>query len=394
MKKKFWIAVGVVALIAVLIGVNVWRNVSAEAITAETTQLEEQEIATNVMTPGTLKLKNEQIVYASPEKGEIDEILVEEGDKVKEGDELLRYVNEQLTLEKEQNALTIESGYIRINQLKKQLDRLDEKEEETAKQVGEEAAAESLEAERDQLDMERRMANIELKQAQLQKETIDKQLKDLTVKSEVDGTVLTVDEEAAHAMDQTEPNPVIRIAALNQLIVEGVISEYDTLKVEEGQSVVLRSDVVPDEEWQGTVTHIGFLPKQDASAAMGGESQAVEYAVEVAVESDDIDLKPGFQMIMEIETEKRNVPTLPLSAVVSEDQTTVNVELNDGSTEQTREEESVVYVVKDGKAERRVVQVGIVSGDRIEIRDGLDEDEHVIVDPPDNIKDGAEVTVK
>lgn len=394
MKKKFWIAVGVVALIAVLIGVNVWRNVSAEAITAETTQLEEQEIATNVMTPGTLKLKNEQIVYASPEKGEIDEILVEEGDKVKEGDELLRYVNEQLTLEKEQNALTIESGYIRINQLKKQLDRLDEKEEETAKQVGEEAAAESLEAERDQLDMERRMANIELKQAQLQKETIDKQLKDLTVKSEVDGTVLTVDEEAAHVMDQTEPNPVIRIAALNQLIVEGVISEYDTLKVEEGQSVVLRSDVVPDEEWQGTVTHIGFLPKQDASAAMGGESQAVEYAVEVAVESDDIDLKPGFQMIMEIETEKRNVPTLPLSAVVSEDQTTVNVELNDGSTEQTREEESVVYVVKDGKAERRVVQVGIVSGDRIEIRDGLDEDEHVIVDPPDNIKDGAEVTVK
>ena len=34
------------------------------------------------------------------------------------------------------------------------------------------------------------------------------------------------------------------------------------------------------------------------------------------MESEDIELKPGFQMIMEIETEKRKVPTLPLSAVV------------------------------------------------------------------------------
>src|SRR5690606_38921335 len=102
------------------------------------------------------------------------------------------------------------------------------------------------EGERDQLEMERRMANIELKQAQLQKETIDKQLKNLTVKSEVDGTVLSVDEAAAHATNQAEPQPVIRIAALDELIVEGVISEYDTLEVEEGQEVVLSSDVVPD----------------------------------------------------------------------------------------------------------------------------------------------------
>ena len=48
---------------------------------------------------------------------------MEEGDEVKEGDALLRYVNEELTLEKEQNAPTIESSYLRINELKKQLDR-------------------------------------------------------------------------------------------------------------------------------------------------------------------------------------------------------------------------------------------------------------------------------
>ncbi|AQS57233.1 efflux RND transporter periplasmic adaptor subunit [Novibacillus thermophilus] len=386
--KKIWIAIGVATVIVLLVGINVWRQVAAEGLTVKTTQLEQREIASSVMTPGTLKLKNEQTVYASPEKGEVDEILVEEGDQVKEGDALLRYANEQLELEKEQNALTIESNYLRLNHLKKQLDRLDEKEDEADEQIGGEQAVQSIEDERDQLEMERRMANIELKQAQLQKETIDKQLKDLTVKSEVDGTVLSVDEVAAHATNQTEPQPVIRIAALDELIVEGVISEYDTLKVEEGQAVVLSSDVVPDEEWKGKVTHIGYLPEQ--SNSMNGETEAVQYAVEVAVESEDIPLKPGFQMIMEIETEKRKVPTLPLSAVISESRAAVDGD----STEASSEEEHYVFVVKDGKAERRPVEVGIVSDDRIEIKDGLEPDEHVIVDPPDDLKDGAEVTVK
>ena len=386
--KKIWIAIGVAAVIVLLVGINVWRQVAAEGLTVETTQLEQREIASSVMTPGTLKLKNEQTVYASPEKGEVDEILVEEGDQVKEGDALLRYANEELELEKEQNALTIESSYLRLNHLKKQLDRLDEKEDEADEQIGGEQAVQSIEDERDQLEMERRMANIELKQAQLQKETIEKQLKDLTVKSEVDGTVLSVDEVAAHTTNQTEPQPVIRIAALDELIVEGVISEYDTLKVEEGQAVVLSSDVVPDEEWKGKVTHIGYLPEQ--SNSVNGEAEAVQYAVEVAVESEDIPLKPGFQMIMEIETEKRNVPTLPLSAVVSESQATVGGD----STEPSSEEEHYVFVVKDGKAERRTVEVGIVSDDRIEIKDGLEPDEHVVVDPPEDLKDGGEVTVK
>ncbi|MFS8580487.1 MAG: HlyD family efflux transporter periplasmic adaptor subunit, partial [Novibacillus thermophilus] len=180
-----------------------------------------------------------------------------------------------------------------------------------------------------------------------------------------------------------------RIAALDELIVEGVISEYDTLKVEEGQEVVLSSDVVPDEEWKGKVTHIGYLPEQ--SNSVNGEAEAVQYAVEVAVESEDIPLKPGFQMIMEIETEKRKVPTLPLSAVVSKSQATVGGDSTEPSSE---EEEHYVFVVKDGKAERRPVEVGIVSDDRIEIKDGLESDEHVVANPPENLKDGAEVTVK
>lgn len=395
MKKKIWITIGVIALIGGFIGFNVWQEVSAEKrFTVKTTQLKDEEITATVMTPGTLKLKNEQSVYVSPEKGEVDEILVKEGDKVKKGDELLRYTNEEMQLEKEQNALNIESAYLRINNIKKQLERLKKKEKDLSEEIGEEDAKETIAAERDQLQMEERSANIELKQSQLQKESIEKRLKELKVKSEVKGTVLEVDEDAVHISSaQAEPKPVIRIAALDELIVEGVLSEYDTLKVKEDQPVTLRSDVVPDKEWKGKITHIGYLPEQNA-AGLGAETEAVQYAVEVAVESDDIELKPGFQMIMDIETEKKTVPTLPLSAIVNQAHTTINIGLDAGTVDETSEDESVVYVVANGVAQMRTVEVGMVSGERIEIKSGLEPDEQVIVDPPDDIKDGAEVTVE
>lgn len=397
MKKKVWISIGVVAIIAILVGVNVWRGVSADGATVEVTRLKEQEMAENIMIPGTLKLKNEQTVYVSPEKGEVQEITVKEGDKVKKGDVLLRYTNESLQLEKEQNALNIELGYMRINSVKNRLDRLDKKEKDLAEQVGEEEASTQIEEERDQLKTEERSANIELKQSILQKESIEKQLRELKETSDVDGTVLEVDKEAVHASGslgpQGELQPVIRIAALDELMVEGVISEYDTLKVEEGQPVTLRSDVVPDEAWEGTVTHIGFLPRESA-ADLGGETEAVQYAIEVAVESEDVGLKPGFQLIMEIETEKKTVPTLPLEAIVSQDSTTIDVGLDTGSTEETKDEENIVFVVKDGKVEARPVKVGTISENRVEILDGLDADEEVVAQPPDHLKDGMDVTVQ
>ena len=297
-------------------------------------------------------------------------------------------------MEKEQNALSIESGYLRINGVKKQLDRLSKKEKELAEQIGEEEAKEQIEAEREQLEIERRSADLDQKQTLLQKEMIEKQLKQLKVTSEVDGTVLEVNEEAVHVSgSQAEPQPIIRIAALDELVVEGVISEYDTLKVKEGQVVKLQSDVVPEQEWQGKVTHIGFLPQQNA-LAMGGETEAVQYAIEVSVEDQNVELKPGFQMIMEIETERKKVPTLPLSAIVSETNTTINVGVNTGAIDQTDEEDNIVYVVKDGILEARSVEVGMVSGDRIEITSGLEPDEQVVVDPADNLKDGMEVTVQ
>ena len=53
---------------------------------------------------------------------------------------------------------------------------------------------------------------------------------------------------------------MIQIGNLDGMIATGTLSEYDTLKVAVGQKVVLSSDAVPGEKWEGEIIKIGTLP--------------------------------------------------------------------------------------------------------------------------------------
>src|SRR5699024_10482941 len=184
MKKK-WIVIGVSALIVLFIGINIWKSLASSTIKAETATLQEETMKETVMTPGTLKLENEQFVYFQAEKGEVAEIFVEEGDKVTKGDQLLRYENKQLDYEKEQNELQIRSTALSLDNIRKKHRDID-------KELEKDKDNEVLQQEHDQIKLEQQMTNIEFEQANLQKESIASQIDDLIVTAEVDGTVLAV----------------------------------------------------------------------------------------------------------------------------------------------------------------------------------------------------------
>ncbi|MGM7720180.1 efflux RND transporter periplasmic adaptor subunit [Metabacillus sp. Hm71] len=372
MKKKIWISIGVGLIILILIGLNVFAALRKENPVIDTINLEKREITEKVMVPGTLSLSQEDFIYLDPEKGEVSEILVKSGDRLEKGTPLLIYENEQLQLEKEQNTLSIESAYLRINQIKDQIDNLEEKEEDLAKQVGEQEAEEQVEAEKDQLETDLKVADIEARQLLLQKETLNKKLSQLDVKSEIAGTVLSIDEEAVAGISQT---PMIHIGNTDEYVVKGVISEYDALKISENQAVVLRSDVIPDKEWKGIVTKVSLLPEQTENG-IGNEDSAVQYPIEVSINAKDFAAKPGFKLIMEIEMNKRIVEAVPLEAVKQ-----------DG-------EDYYVYVVEDGKAIRKKVITGATSDEFMEITSGLKNGDAVIINPPDDLQNGMEVTTK
>ncbi|MCY8424399.1 efflux RND transporter periplasmic adaptor subunit [Bacillus vallismortis] len=374
--KKVWIGIGIAVLVALFIGINIYRSAAPASGSAgqkiEAGGLQEKEISSTVMVPGTLQFSNEQYVFYEADKGTLEDIKVKEGDKVKKGTPLVTYTNEQLSLEKEQNRLTAESNQLQIDQIEEKLKALNHKEKELAKQVGKKEAEKQIESERTELQMQKKTTEIDLKQTELQRQSLANRVSDLEVKSEIEGTVISVNQEAASKKSDIQ-EPVIHIGNPKDLVVSGKLSEYDTLKVKKGQKVTLTSDVIQDKTWKGTVSAVGLVPDQQDSTAVQGTDQAVQYPLQVKIKGDLPEGKPGFKFIMNIETDKRKANTLPSKAVKKE------------------ADQYYVYTVKDGKAKRVDVKIGEVTDDLTEIKEGVSQEDQVILNPSDQLTDGTEV---
>lgn len=124
MRKKVWMTIAVVTIFIGLFSVNVLVNARSENPTVKVTNLKKMEISNKIMISGTLKLAEEQTIYYNPEKGDVDEILVKEGDDVVQGTPLFTYKNSQLLLEQKQNKLQQESADMELNSLQKQLNNV------------------------------------------------------------------------------------------------------------------------------------------------------------------------------------------------------------------------------------------------------------------------------
>ncbi len=57
-------------------------------------------------------------------------------------------------------------------------------------------------------------------------------------------------------------------------------------------------------------------------------------------------------------------------------------------------EQTFVWVVRDGKVERRPVQTGAARGDQLPVTAGLEGGEAVVVDPPRRLREGSAVELQ
>ncbi|MET3685486.1 HlyD family secretion protein [Priestia megaterium] len=375
--KKGIIITAVAVVIVAVIGINVYRaqSVSGKAINVHVANIKEKKLRNTVMVPGTLKLADEQYVYFDAEKGEVERFHVTEGSRVQQGTSLVTYESDTLDLEQEQNKLEKKSSQLQIDSVSKQLSNLNKKQKELEKEMSKQEARDQIDTERTQLNLDLETAKIDLERNKLETKSIAKKERNLDVTSDINGTVLEVDKEAVNNTSDIQ-KPLIHIGNTDEYLATGVLSEYDALKIKTGQAVKITSDVLPDKEWAGSVKQIDYLPQQQASAEAGNDA-ANQYPIEVKVDDQDITMiKPGFKLLLEIETNSKKASSLPIKAVVNEDG------------------EKYVYVVKDKKAVRKEVKIGETTNKFIEIKSGVTSKDKVITNPTKNLTDGAEVTVQ
>jgi HlyD family secretion protein len=375
--KKGIIITAVAVVIVAVIGINVYRaqSVSGKAVNVHVANIKEKKLRNTVMVPGTLKLADEQYVYFDAEKGEVERFHVTEGSRVQQGTSLVTYESDALDLEQEQNNLEKKSSQLQIDSVSKQLSNLNKKQKELEKEMSKQEARDQIDTERTQLNLDLETAKIDLERNKLEAKSIAKKERNLYVSSDINGTVLEVDKEAVNNTSDVQ-KPLIHIGNTDEYLATGVLSEYDALKIKTGQAVKITSDVLPDKEWAGSVKQIDYLPQQQASAEAGNDA-ANQYPIEVKVDDQDITMiKPGFKLLLEIETSSKKASSLPIKAVVNEDG------------------EKYVYVVKDKKAVRKEVKIGETTNKFIEIKSGVSSKDKVITNPTKNLTDGAEVTVQ
>ncbi|WP_440601748.1 efflux RND transporter periplasmic adaptor subunit [Bacillus safensis] len=365
MRKKIIIGSILIIVIGLFIGFNIAKNQAKPVSTAaiKTVKLTPKEITSTVMTPGTLSFSEEQFIYEEEEKGKLKGIAVKEGEKVKAGTPLLTYENKELELEEQQQALVVESSTLKLEQLQNRLSELDEKK-----------AGANIKSERDQLQLELKAAELEQKQAEISQEKVKAQIEDLTVHSKIDGTVISIEQETG-AGGPEERQPIIHIGHEKKMIVRGLISEYDAIKIKKKQKVKVTSDVIRGKSWQGVVKKVGTVPVQTAVETTSSD-QTVQYPVEVEIKGKKPEAKPGFKMIMEIQTDKRQAQTIPETAVKKE---------TDGQ---------YVYVVEKNELKKVKVVIGETSGHDLEVTKGVKAEDQIIAHPTDDMYDGMEVNAE
>lgn len=151
----------------------------------------------------------------------------------------------------------------------------------------------------------------------------------------------------------------------NERVVAAKISEESFSKVRIGQTARLRLLTYGLQEFDAEV--LSFHPKAD-------EAQRFTVFLKVKVEHPEDVLLPGStgEVTITIDTHK-NALMVQRRALFDSDK---------------------LYVVKNGRVEKRTVKVGFVSLTVAEILDGLKDGEQVIVDALDQFRDGQSVRVE
>ncbi len=169
---------------------------------------------------------------------------------------------------------------------------------------------------------------------------------------------------SATASTSTMSRGIMSLHDINTVRVLVEVVERDIPLVKVGQRAELRAEAYPDHVFEGTVTRI--------VQALNRATRTM--TVEVDLPNGDRRLKGGmFARVEVLVGTHHQALQVPIDAV------------------SRLEDTQYVYVVRDGKARRVEVEIGVRSENRVEIIKGLTGNEPVIVSGKDLVQDGRPV---
>lgn len=391
MKRKHVAIIAVVGLLCVPVMMKVGRGEPPRQV--ETDKIAFREIKSSILASGHL-LYEEQVLLSPEVIGKVSSLYVQEGQQVKKGDLLLHLDDQSYRAEVAQQEAAVRMQRINIEQqqlnLANQENQLKRKEELHRVKMIAESQIDDARFAVNSAKIELRNSRSRLEQVEAVLKQSNERLAKTTIRAPISGTITSLDikvgETAVASQVSIAGSSLMTIANTSTMITEVNVDEADIGKIVVGQEVAIHTAAYPDTPIKGKVTMIPLSPKQNAQAGgQNGASLARNYNIKVKLsDAGNLALRPGMTCRAEIFTASSGKSlALPLQAVLSNnDENTELASKKDNKNAKIQiKTENYVFVNKDGKADKRIVTVGISDDSQQQILAGVEAGEAVIVGP-------------
>ena len=399
-KKKLIIFGSLGLLVIIFIVIALVSGGKEEIIMVQTEKVEKRNITQTVTATG--QIDPEFKVLITPEvTGEIIDLPVKEGDRVKKGDLLIRIKGDQYKAQKERLEASLKSSEATLkireaerNRLTLEYDRVKELHKKTLVSDSELETAESnfLSS---QASYEQAEANVLQSQAQL-REVLEILYK-TTIYAPMNGTITQLNVELSERVlgsGFSQGTNIMTVADLNNMEAVVEVDENDVVQVSLGDTATIKVDAFGDREFKGVISEIGNSAQQ---VGFGTQEQVVNFEVKIKLIDMDDNLRPGMSCNADIETETVfNVISVPIQSVTARedvggsgenqhnDEEKVHEKKEDKSESKKEDKKTrkgpseVVFLVESGTVNMVEVKTGISDDNYIEIIEGLEDSVDVV----------------
>ena len=427
-RRKKQIIYGSIALVVLWIIASIIWNKREKPIPVTTETAIRKTIVQTVSATG--KIQPEVEVKISPEvAGEIIELPVEDGMRVKKGDLLLKIKPDSYKALLEQQEAAISAAKAtnlqqKATMLKTEHDfkraedlfnkKLISEQEYNAAQAADDVAKNTYES-----------SLHEIERAQAGSSQARDQLSKTTIYSPIDGTITILNSKLGErlvATGQFAGTEVMRVADLGHMEARVDVNENDVVNVKLGDKAEVKIDAYGDRKFNGTVYQIGNTGK---TTGAGTQEEVTNFEVKIRIEDHDVVLKPALSCTADIHTnEMKDVVAVPMQAVTirtgesnlspeeiekkrqkvtQRDKGDNNAEFVNERAEKAAQKEEreklvkVVFLKKGNKAQMAKVTTGISDDTYTEIKSGIQAGDEVISGSYSAIsrklKEGAQVAL-
>jgi RND family efflux transporter MFP subunit len=385
-RLRLWISIGVVVVVAA--GLLAWflnRERPVEVTLATARAMPATGAGTSVLDATGYVTARRQATVSAKITGKVREVRIEEGQRVEAGDILATLDDSEARVEVDLRRAQLAAARAQLTEAEASSANA-EREYGRQKEIAELklTSASALDAARTEAEASRSRTSSQASAVRVAQESVraaEVQLDNTIVRAPFAG-VVTV--KAAQPGEMISPisagggsirTGIGTIVDMDSLEIQVDVSESYINRVQPGQRVAAVLNAYPD--WRIPASVIAIVPTADRSKAT--------VKVRIALGEKDARIVPEMGVrvaFLESKPEGSGQPPPSRGALVP-----VGALQEDAGKD-------VIYLVRDGRAERRAVTLGGSLGDSRQVLAGVSAGDTVIVDPPEGLKDGDTVAAR